>query len=104
MTAANELLASYEQYLRSLGHIDFSDIKEPLRINPLYFDFCETTQDILPWENSGKYVPYLFQVWEETKNHFSLYFKQESPDATKTTCLKGLYVYWLHFIGQRVSG
>ncbi|MCY9042970.1 hypothetical protein MOE48_16950, partial [Bacillus inaquosorum] len=40
MTQAKEVLASYEQYLRSLGQMSSSDMKEALRINPVYIDFC----------------------------------------------------------------
>ncbi|MEC1672104.1 YpoC family protein [Bacillus mojavensis] len=105
MTAANELLASYEQYLRSLGHIDFTDIKEALRVNPLCFDFSETTQDILPWENSAKYVPYLFQVWEETKESLLPVFQTRKSRCDQNDMLKGIVCLLVSFhwtAGERV--
>ncbi len=36
MTQAKEVLASYEQYLRSLGQLSSSDMKEALRINCVF--------------------------------------------------------------------
>ncbi|MCY8509544.1 hypothetical protein MOD07_08300 [Bacillus mojavensis] len=105
MTAANELLASYEQYLRSLGHIDFTDIKDALRDNPLYFDFSETTQDIIPWENSAKYVPYLFQVWEETKESLLPVFQTRKSRCDQNDMLKGIVCLLVSFhwtAGERV--
>lgn len=86
MTQAKEVLASYEQYLRSLGQLSSSDMKEALRINPVYFDFCTESQGVLPWEDSGKYVPLYLMCGKTLKNHFSQSFKHENRDATKTIC------------------
>ncbi|AEP87080.1 MULTISPECIES: YpoC family protein [Bacillus] len=106
MTQAKEVLASYEQYLRSLGQLSSSDMKEALQINPVYFDFCTESQGILPWEDSGKYVPLLFNVWEDIKASLLPVFQTRKSRCDQNDMLKGIVCLLasLHWTaGERVK-
>ncbi|MGF7532849.1 YpoC family protein [Bacillus mexicanus] len=106
MTEAKEVLATYEQYLRSLGQMSSADIKETLKMNPVYFDFRTETQVVLPWEDSGKYVPLLFEVWEDIKESLLPVFQTRKSRCDQNDMLKGIVCLLasLHWTaGERVK-
>ncbi|MCY7916279.1 YpoC family protein [Bacillus vallismortis] len=106
MTQAKEVLASYEQHLSSLGQMNALDITEALRINPVYFDLCMESQDVFPWEDSGKYVPILFEVWEDIKESLLPVFQTRKSRCDQNDMLKGIVCLLasLHWTaGERVK-
>ncbi|MGK9266367.1 hypothetical protein KXR56_06800 [Bacillus inaquosorum] len=106
MTQAKEVLASYEQYLRSLGQMSSSDMKEALRINPVYIDFCTESKGVLPWEDSGKYVPHLFEVWDDIKASLLPVFQTRKSRCDQNEMLKGIVCLLASFhwtAGERVK-
>ncbi|MCY8298996.1 hypothetical protein MOC56_21570, partial [Bacillus inaquosorum] len=106
MTQAKEVLASYEQYLRSLGQMSSSDMKEALRINPVYIDFCTEFKGVLPWEDSGKYVPHLFEVWDDIKASLLPVFQTRKSRCDQNEMLKGIVCLLASFhwtAGERVK-
>ena len=90
MTQAKEVLASYEQNLRSLGQKSSSDMKKTFQTNPVYFDFCTELQGDLPWEDSGKYVPLLFEVWDDIKASLLPVFQTRKSRCDQNEMLKGI--------------
>ena len=84
MTAI-DILAGYETYLRSLTDLESLEIKTALRRHPLYMDFSGQPT-VQPWRERGEYVPFLFQIWNETKETLLPFFKQENRDVIKMTC------------------
>ncbi|MFP7230514.1 hypothetical protein SFC70_00800 [Bacillus subtilis] len=105
MTQAKEALASYEKDLRSIGQLSFSDMKEALRINPLYFDYCTKSEGVLPWKDSGKYVPILFEVWDDIKASLLPVFQTRKSRCDQNEMLKGIVCLLASFhwtAGERV--
>ncbi|PJH93993.1 YpoC family protein [Bacillus sp. SN1] len=106
MTQAKEVLASYEQYLCSLGQMSSSDMKEALRINPVYIDLCTEFKGVLPWEDSGKYVPHLFEVWDDIKASLLPVFQTRKSRCDQNEMLKGIVCLLASFhwtAGERVK-
>ncbi|MCY7909387.1 YpoC family protein [Bacillus inaquosorum] len=106
MTQAKEVLASYEQYLRSLGQMSSSDMKEALRINPVYIDFCTEFKGVLPWGDSGKYVPHLFEVWDDIKASLLPVFQTRKSRCDQNEMLRGIVCLLASFhwtAGERVK-
>ncbi|MCO4850403.1 YpoC family protein [Bacillus vallismortis] len=106
MTQAKEVLASYEQYLSSLGQMNALAITEALRINPVYFDLCMESQGVFPWEDSGKYVPLLFEVWEDIKESLLPVFQTRKSRCDQNDMLKGIVCLLASFhwtAGERVK-
>ncbi|MEC2058924.1 MULTISPECIES: YpoC family protein [Bacillus] len=106
MTQAKEVLASYEQYLRSLGPVISSDMKDVLLVNPVYFDFSTESQGVLPWEDRGKYVPLLFNVWEDIKESLLPVFQTRKSRCDQNDMLKGIVCLLASFhwtAGERVK-
>ncbi|MER0467598.1 YpoC family protein [Bacillus cabrialesii subsp. cabrialesii] len=106
MTQAKKVLASYEDYLRSLGPVISSDMKDVLLVNPVYFDFCTESQGVLPWEDSGKYVPLLFNVWEDIKESLLPVFQTRKSRCGQNDMLKGIVCLLASFhwtAGERVK-
>ncbi|MCY8919511.1 YpoC family protein [Bacillus atrophaeus] len=105
MTAGEELLASYEQYLRGLDY-SCDDVQAALRINPLYVDFSADDSLVKPWEHSSQYVPYLFEVWEEIKKALLPVFQTRKSRCEQNEMLKGMtcLLAALHWTaGERVT-
>lgn len=106
MTQAKEVLASYEQFLCSLKPMSASDMEEVLRINPVYFDFCTDPQGVLPWKDNGKYVPLLFNVWDDIKNSLLPVFQTRKSRCDQNDMLKGIVCLLASFhwtAGERVE-
>ncbi|MDU0154058.1 YpoC family protein [Bacillus cabrialesii] len=106
MTQAKEVLASYEEYLRSLRPVISSDMKDVLLVNPVYFDFSTESQGVLPWEDGGKYVPLLFRVWEDIKESLLPVFQTRKSRCDQNDMLKGIVCLLASFhwtAGERVK-
>lgn len=101
-----ETLASYEAYLRGLTDMESGSLKSALRRNPLYVDFSEHPQEIEPWKEKSKYVPFLFQIWNETKETLLPVFQTRKSRCDQNEMLKGIACLIAAFhwtAGERVA-
>lgn len=104
MTAI-DILAGYETYLRSLTDLENLEIKTVFAPPSAVYGFQRPAESAAMEERS-EYVPFLFQIWNETKEAALPVFQTRKSRCDQNDMLKGIVCLIAAFhwtAGERVT-
>lgn len=96
--------AVFTSYVEKLKEkkVEISDEKKDiLRINPLAFDLSsEPLLDEQPWQKTEEFVPLMFDLWNELKDHMLPRFQTRKSRCEEDDMLQGIVsmiamFYWI---------
>lgn len=95
------VFTSYVEKLKEKKVEIIGEKKDILRINPLAFDLSsEPLLDEQPWQKTEEFIPLMFELWNELKDHMLPRFQTRKSRCEEDDMLQGIVsmiamFYWI---------